>query len=85
MPHATVHDHGRAGVVTTPHVTELPLRLEPVEPDPFIVALPRAAGARARRADREQRERRIELVRRLLRVRRGEWAGGQARGTARRS
>ena len=26
--------------MTTPHVTELPRRLEPVEPDPFIATLP---------------------------------------------
>ena len=52
-------------VVTTPRVTELPLRLESVEPDPFIEALSQPS---ARRAARAERERRVELVRRVMRA-----------------
>ncbi len=55
--------------MTTPHVTELPLALEPVEPDPFIEALPSPSGPAARRAERDERRRRLDLVRRLMSVR----------------
>jgi hypothetical protein len=50
--------------MTTPRVTETPLRLEPVRP---------------RQVERAERERRVELVRRFLRVRNG----GPARRTER--
>ena len=55
--------------MTTPHVTEMPLRLEPVEPDPFIEALPRPSVVCPARTGREERERRVELVRRVMRAR----------------
>jgi hypothetical protein len=55
--------------MTTPHVTELPLALEPGELDPFIEALPAPSGPTARRAERDERRRRLDLVRRLMRVR----------------
>jgi hypothetical protein len=58
--------------MTTPHVTELPLKLEPVEPDPFIEAPPSPSGPTARRAEREERRRRLDLVLRLMRVRSGD-------------
>jgi hypothetical protein len=70
--HAERHHSGRANAMTTPHVTQNPLVLEPVEPDPFIEAPSRPPGPTARRTEREQRMRRIDLVRRLLRVRAGE-------------
>ena len=57
--------------MTTPRVTEMPLRLEPVEPDPFIEVRPRSSDVRPRPLEREERERRVELVRRFLRVRNG--------------
>jgi hypothetical protein len=57
--------------MTTPRVTEMPLRLEPVEPDPFIAARSRSSDVRPRPVEREERERRVELVRRFLRVRNG--------------
>lgn len=47
--------------MTTPHVTELPLRLEAVTADPFIERL---VDERARRSERE---RRLHRVRDLLR------------------
>jgi hypothetical protein len=53
--------------MTTPRVTEMPLRLEPVETDPFIEALPRSSAARPSLTEREERERRVELVRRVMR------------------
>ena len=52
--------------MTSPRVTETPLRMEPVEPDPFIEALPRSTAVRPRLT--EERERRVELVRRLMRI-----------------
>jgi hypothetical protein len=54
--------------MTTPHVTEMPLRLEPVEPDPFIEALSWSSVVRPRLTEREERERRVELVRRVRRL-----------------
>jgi hypothetical protein len=63
--------------MTTPHVTELPLALEPVEPDPFIEALPSASGPAARRAERDERRRRLDLVRRLMSVRAGHTRNGR--------
>jgi hypothetical protein len=49
----------------------IPLRLEPVEPDPFIEALSRpSAAVRPARTGREERERRVELVRRVMRAKR---------------
>ena len=58
--------------MTSPRVTETPLRMEPVEPDPFIEALPRPTAARPRLTEREERERRVKLVRRLMRVQAGD-------------
>ena len=71
--------------MTTPHVTEMPLRLEPVEPDPFIDALPRPSAVRTAR---EERERRVELVRRVMRVKRRSLDGirnGRPAGRTERS
>jgi hypothetical protein len=62
--------------MTTPHVTELPLALEPVEPDPFIEALPSPPAA-ARRAEREERRRRLDLVRRLMSAPAGSTRNGR--------
>ena len=67
--------------MTTPRVTELPQQLEPVQPDPFIESRPRVAVADPRLAEREARERRLELVRRTLRD--GARNGSAARGTQR--
>jgi hypothetical protein len=55
--------------MTMPRVTEMPLRLEPVEPDPFIEAQSRSSAVRPRLTEREERERRVELVHRAMRVR----------------
>ena len=57
--------------MTSPRVTETPLRMEPVEPDPFIEALPRPTAARPRLTEREERERGVELVRRPMRIQAG--------------
>jgi hypothetical protein len=62
--------------MTSPRVTETPLRMEPVEPDPFIEALARSTAVRPRLTEREERERRVELVRRLMRIQAGD---GRAR------
>jgi hypothetical protein len=56
-------------MMTTPRVTEIPVPMAPVEPDPFIGAPSRASVARHRLAERDARERRTELVRRLMRTR----------------
>ena len=56
-------------MMTTPHVTEIPIAMAPVEPDSFIDDASRLSGGRRRLAEREARERRTELVRRLIRVR----------------
>jgi hypothetical protein len=72
--------------MTTPHVTELPLALEPVEPDPFIEALPSPSGPAERRAEREERRRRLDLVRGPMRntpTRDGTRNGRPARRTNR--
>jgi hypothetical protein len=58
--------------MTSPRVTEMSLRMEPVEPDPFIEALPRSTAVRPRLTEREERERRVELVRRLMRIEAGD-------------
>ena len=55
--------------MTTPRVTEIPIAMAPVEPDPFIDLSARASVAQRRRAEREARARRTELVRRVMRVR----------------
>jgi hypothetical protein len=54
--------------MTTPRVTEMPLRLDPVEPDPFIEALSRSPAVRPRLTERQERERRVQLVRRVTRI-----------------
>ena len=56
-------------MVTTPRVTEIPVPMAPVEPDPFIAAPSRATVARERLLEREARARRTELVRSLMRSR----------------
>lgn len=61
--------------MTTPRVTEMPLRLEPVQPDPFIEAQSRPSAIAPPLTVREERERRVELVRRVFRN------GRAARGT----
>jgi hypothetical protein len=58
--------------MTSPRVTETPLRMEPVEPDPFIEALSRSTAVRPRLTEREERERRVELVCRLMRIQAGD-------------
>jgi len=56
-------------MMTTPHVTEIPIAMAPGEPDSFIDDTSRLSGGERRLAEREPRERRTELVRRLIRVR----------------
>ena len=56
-------------MMTTPRVTEIPVPMAPVEPDPFIGAPSRASVVRQRHVEREARERRTEIVRRLMRMR----------------
>ena len=58
--------------MTSPRVTEMPLRMEPVEPDPFIAELSPSSAVRPRLTGREDREPRVELVRRLMRVQAGD-------------
>jgi hypothetical protein len=55
--------------MTTPHVTEIPLPLQPVEHDPFADGLTQPVSIRAARLERELRRRRLEAVRRLLKTR----------------
>lgn len=55
-------------MMTTPRVTEIPVPMAPVEPDPFI-GPPRASAVRQRLVEREARERRTELVLSLTRTR----------------
>jgi hypothetical protein len=56
-------------MMTTPRVTEIPIAMAPVEPDSFIDNTSRPSVVGRRLAEREARERRTELVRRLIRVR----------------
>ena len=56
-------------MMTTPRVSEIPLAMAPVEPDPFIDAPTRASAARRRLAERQAQERRTELVRSVMRAR----------------
>jgi len=56
-------------MMTTPRVTEIPIPMAPVEPDPFIGGPPRASVARQRLVEREAHARRTELVRSLMRTR----------------
>jgi hypothetical protein len=56
-------------MMTTPRVTEIPIAMAPVEPDSFIDNVPRLSVLERRLAEREARERRMELVRRLMQVR----------------
>jgi hypothetical protein len=65
--------------MTTPRVTEMPLRLEPVQPDPFIDAQSRSTVARPRVTEQQQRERRMELVRRAMRGQAGEGSARRRR------
>ena len=58
-------------MMTTPRVTEIPIAMAAVEPDSFIGNGSRPAVAQLRLAERDARERRTELVRRLMRVRAG--------------
>ena len=55
--------------MTTPRVTEIPIEMAPVEPDPFIDAGVRTVAAQRRFSEREARQRRTELVRHLIRMR----------------
>jgi hypothetical protein len=55
--------------MTTPRVTEIPLGLAPVEPDPFIDAPSRSSAVRRRLSEREARQRRVESVRGVMRAR----------------
>lgn len=57
--------------MTTPRVTEIPIALAAVEPDPFAEVTPRAAVAQRRLDDRDVRARQLELVRRIMRGRGG--------------
>jgi hypothetical protein len=54
----------------TPHVTELPLNMAAVTPDPFA----EPARMRGREEERRRRERRVRLVRDELRARNGRRA-----------
>ena len=56
-------------MMTTPRVTEIPMAMTPVEPDPFIDNSSRLSAAQRRLAEREARERRTDSVRRIMRVR----------------
>jgi ribosomal protein S30 len=53
--------------MTTPRVTEMP-----VQPDPFIEAKSRSSAVRPRLTEREERERRVELVRSVMRAHAGD-------------
>jgi hypothetical protein len=53
--------------MTTPRVTEIPIALAAVEPDPFIEVAPRAAAPQRRIDDGDARARQLELVRRAMR------------------
>jgi hypothetical protein len=55
--------------MTTPRVTEIPIAMAPVEPDLFIDNASRLSVVERSLAEREARERRTALVRRLIRVR----------------
>jgi hypothetical protein len=55
-------------MMTTPRVTEIPIAMAAVEPDSFIDSSSRLSVAQRRLADRESRERRTELVRRIMRA-----------------
>ena len=55
--------------MTTPRVTEMPLELVPLEPDRFIEVSPRAIAAQRRLGERGARERQVEMVRRVMRLR----------------
>ena len=55
--------------MTTPRVTEIPIVLAAVEPDPLLEVTPRPATAQQRLGDRGSRERQVEMVRRVMQVR----------------
>jgi hypothetical protein len=57
------------GVMTTPRVTEIPIAMATIEPDSFIDDASRPSVVGRRLAERAARERRTELVRRLIRAR----------------
>jgi hypothetical protein len=74
-------------MMTTPRVTEIPLTMAPIEPDPFIGSSSRAFVTQQRLVEREARQRRTDLVRRLMRTRaahepRISDGGGPERGDA---
>jgi hypothetical protein len=56
-------------MMTTPRVTEIPIAMAPVEPDPFIEVPSRVSVVRRQVTEREARERQTELVRRIMRTR----------------
>ena len=66
-------------MMTTPRVTEIPIAMAPVEPDPFIDVTSRASVVQRRLTEREARERRMELVRRTMRMRGRNWSDAWAR------
>ena len=55
--------------MTTPRVTEIPIVLAAVEPDPFLEVTPRPAPAQQQPGDRGSRDRQVEMVRRVMRLR----------------
>ena len=55
--------------MTTPRVTEIPIAMAPVEPDSFIDVTSRAPVVQRRVTEREANERRMELVRRIMKMR----------------
>jgi hypothetical protein len=55
--------------MTTPRVTEIPLELVPLEPDPFTEGLLRGTAAQRRLSARGARERQVEMVRCVMRIR----------------
>ena len=55
--------------MTTPRVTEIPIAMAPIEPDSFIDVTFRASVVQRRVTEREDHERRMDLVRHTMRMR----------------
>jgi hypothetical protein len=66
-------------MMTTPRVTEIPIAMVPVEPDSFIDVIPCPSVVQRRVTERETHERRMELVRRTMRMRGRNWSDAWAR------
>ena len=66
-------------MMTTPRVTEIPIAMAPVEPDSFIDVTSRASVVQRGVTEREAHERRMELVRRTMRMRGRNWSDAWAR------